>query len=161
MQDELQWKTTFSGRHLLMEDILQMRTTFVGRWPSIKCNLQWIFMEGKFLWRTTFSGRQPLMEYDFYWRKPLMENDHQWKTTFNRRLSSMGDNLQCKTIFGWRKQRSWTEQVFSFIVFNWFHCQTRLYLGFSANLRIWQISSELANSKYLSWNLFSAYLTKT
>ena len=58
-------KTTFGGRQPLLEDDLWWKTTFsgrgsfVGRQSSVEDNL-W--------WRTTFGGRRPTVEDDLQWK---------------------------------------------------------------------------------------------
>ena len=47
MEDDLQWKTTFSGRLPLVEDDLQWKMTCGGKQPEMEDDLQW---------KTTFAG---------------------------------------------------------------------------------------------------------
>ena len=49
VENDPQWKMTFSGRHL------QWKTTFGGRQPLVEDNL-W--------WKKTFGGRRPSIEDD-------------------------------------------------------------------------------------------------
>ena len=41
VEDNLQWKTTFSGRRPLVEDDLPKKTTFSGRQPLVEDDLRW------------------------------------------------------------------------------------------------------------------------
>ena len=49
-EDNLWWKTTFSGRQPSVEDNLRWKTTFSGRWPLVEDDL-W--------WKMTCNGRWP------------------------------------------------------------------------------------------------------
>ena len=73
MEDDIQWKTTFNGRRLLMEDDLRWKTTFNGRRPLMGDDL-W--------WKTTFDGRRPLMEDNLWWKTTFDGRHLIWKTFY-------------------------------------------------------------------------------
>ena len=66
MEENLRWKTKFSGRRPLMEDDLRWKTTFGKRQPSVE-DILW--------WKMTFGGRHPSIEYNL-----------RWKTSFGGRM---------------------------------------------------------------------------
>ena len=72
MEDNLWWKTTFSGRRSSVEGNIQWKTTFGERRPSVEDDL---------CWKTTFGGRRPSVEDDFWWKttfdgkRPLVKDD--------------------------------------------------------------------------------------
>ena len=93
VEDNLQWKTTFGGRHL------RWKTTFGGRWPSVEDNL---------CWKMTFGERRPLGEENLQWkttfgeRRPSVEDDLRWKTTLGGSQPLVEDDLRRKPTFGGR-----------------------------------------------------------
>ena len=49
MEEDIRWKTTFSGRRTSVEEDLQWKTTFGGRQPLVEDNFWWA-------WLNTHSG---------------------------------------------------------------------------------------------------------
>ena len=93
VEDDLRWKTAFSGRWPSAEDNLWCKTTFCARRSSV---------EDDFWWKTTFSGRQPSVAKDLWWRL-LVEDDLGWKATIGGRWPFVEDDLLWKTTFCGRR----------------------------------------------------------
>ena len=94
VEDDLRWKTAFSGRWPSAEDNLWCKTTFCARRSSV---------EDDFWWKTTFIARRLWVEDNLHGRCSLVEDDLCWKTTFCGRRPLLEDDLWWKTTFGGRR----------------------------------------------------------
>ena len=68
VEDDLCWKTTFSGRQTLVEDHLRWKLTFGGSRPSV-VEILW--------WKTNLGGIRSLLEDELQWKMTFLGSLHQ------------------------------------------------------------------------------------
>ena len=116
MENDLQWKRTFTGRRPSVEDDLWWKTTFRGRWPLVEDDL-W--------WKTTFSGRRPSVENDLWCKKTFIGSLHAAYSAL-RHFFLLSNNAPKDYIFA------------LFLSNNWFLFLMKVWNNFMENLSLTQ-----------------------
>ena len=88
MEDDLQWKMTFSGRQPLVEDDLLWKNDL-----PFEDDLLW---EDDLRWKTAFGGRRPSVDDDLHWKTTFVGSLHAVYSALQHFLPSLALRLQCK-----------------------------------------------------------------